>query len=62
MKTSLYNEGAKPPGITPQGPCILRGIFLNQIRGRLSLGEGDTGQIDRDLRGILHKLIGNSDL
>ena len=26
---------AKPPGTNPWGPCILRGIFLNQIRGRL---------------------------
>ena len=25
----------KPPGTNPWGPCILRGIFLNQIRGRL---------------------------
>ena len=34
--STTYPHTAKPPGITPQGPCILRGIFLNQIRGRLS--------------------------
>ena len=30
-----YLRTAKPPGTNPWGPCILRGIFLNQIRGRL---------------------------
>ena len=36
--STTYPHTAKPPGTNPWGPCVLRGIFLNQIRGRLLSG------------------------